>query len=137
MLIDSLREFERAYNNLWKDIRDQNEKDLFILNNITDEYISILENLIKIRVFQLNAFEIMLHVSPDRALGTLKDWYLSLDLSNHIKDPVSDLDIMLSDIKDVIGKNKLEELLNDPDFLSVNKKNPRVKEAFDFAMDND
>ncbi|MFB1842758.1 hypothetical protein, partial [Salmonella enterica] len=67
----------------------------------------------------------------------LKKRYLSLDLSNNAKDHVSDLEIMFSDIKEILGKDKLEEILNSTDFLPENKNNQRVIDAIDFAMDND
>ncbi|ECU4933357.1 hypothetical protein F2F82_21480, partial [Salmonella enterica] len=66
-----------------------------------------------------------------------KKRYLSLDLSNNAKDHVSDLEVMFSDIKEILGKDKLEEILNSTDFLPENKNNQRVIDAIDFAMDND
>lgn len=44
---------------------------------------------------------------------------------------------MFSDIKEILGKDKLEEILNSTDFLPENKNNQRVIDAIDFAMDND
>ncbi|ATM79381.1 hypothetical protein CRN79_26100 [Serratia fonticola] len=79
----------------------------------------------------------MLHLEPNQALDTLKSWYLSLDLSHHIKDQESDLEIMLSDIKDILGEEKLREVLSCSEFLPENKKNQRVKDAIAFALDED
>ncbi|EAV4287137.1 TPA: hypothetical protein P2446_004049, partial [Salmonella enterica subsp. enterica serovar Typhimurium] len=80
---------------------------------------------------------ILLHVAPDNALNLLKKRYLSLDLSNNAKDHVSDLEIMFSDIKEILGEDKLKEILNCTDFSPENKNNQRVIDAIDFAMDND
>lgn len=137
MLIDTLQEFERVYKKLWIEIRDENEKNEFINQVDVSNGSSLLENLIKNRIFQLAAFELMLQINKDRALTLLKDWYLSMDLSNHIKDQVSDLEIMLSDIKDILGEEQLNNILNCDEFLPKNKKNKRVKEAIEFSLDNE
>ncbi|EFI4022064.1 hypothetical protein GYM41_002364, partial [Escherichia coli] len=76
-------------------------------------------------------------VAPDNAIDLLKTRYLSLDLSNNAKDHVADLEIMLSDVKETLGKHKLEEILNCVEFLLINKKNQRVIDAIDFAQSND
>lgn len=137
MLSETLHEFERVYNKLWAEIRDDSERGNLISQGFDPEISIILINLIKMRVFQLNAFEIMLHLEPNQALDTLKSWYLSLDLSHHVKDQVSDLEIMLSDIKDILGEEKLREVLNCSEFLPENKVNQRVKDAIAFALDED
>ncbi|EOY5689349.1 hypothetical protein ACSQ9Z_06535 [Salmonella enterica] len=137
MLSDTLKEFDKIYSQLWIDIRNAEKKQEFIKQCISPENISILEKLVKSKIFQLNAFEILLHVAPYNALNLLKKRYLSLDLSNNAKDHVSDLEIMFSDIKEILGKDKLEEILNSTDFLPENKNNQRVIDAIDFAMDND
>jgi hypothetical protein len=137
MLNDTLREFDKAYKQLWLDIRNVKKKEEFIAQRASYDYIVILEDLIKKRIFQLNAFEILLCIAPENALNILIDWYLSLDLSNHVKDQVSDLEIMLSDIKDILGEDKLKEILCCPDFLSKNKNNQRVIDAIEFAMNNE
>ncbi|HFX4354936.1 hypothetical protein P9363_19425, partial [Escherichia coli] len=62
---------------------------------------------------------------------------LSLDLSNNAKDHVADLEVMLSDIKEILGKDKLEDILSWSGFLLANKKNQRVIDAIDFAQGND
>lgn len=137
MLIDTLKEFDRIYNQLWLEIRDEDARAEFIKQDASPEYIFLLENLIKIRIFQLNAFEILLRVAPENALSILKTWYLSPDLSNHVKDQAADLEIMFSDIKEILGEDKLKEVLSCPEFLSKNRSNQRVIDAIDFAMDDD
>lgn len=137
MLSDTLKEFDKIYSQLWIDIRNAEKKQEFIKQCISPGNISILEKLVKSKIFQLNAFEILLHVAPYNALNLLKKRYLSLDLSNNAKDHVSDLEVMFSDIKEILGKDKLEEILNSTDFLPENKNNQRVIDAIDFAMDND
>ncbi|ENW9548684.1 hypothetical protein ACY4DU_004182 [Salmonella enterica] len=137
MLSDTLKDFDKIYSQLWVDIRSPEKKEEFIKQCISPEYISILEKLVKNKIFQLNAFEILLHVAPDNALNLLKKRYLSLDLSNNAKDHVSDLEIMFSDIKEILGEDKLKEILNCTDFSPENKNNQRVIDAIDFAMDND
>lgn len=137
MLIDTLQEFERVYKKLWIEIRSEDEKNKFIHQNDVLKSSFLLENLIKDRIFQLAAFELLLKINKNRALVLLKEWYLSMDLSNHIKDQVSDLDIMLSDIKDILGEEQLHNILECPEFLPKNKKNKRVKEAISFALEDD
>ncbi|HDW1174400.1 TPA: hypothetical protein RK171_005029, partial [Escherichia coli] len=53
------------------------------------------------------------------------------------KDHVADLEVMLSDIKEILGKDKLEDILSWSGFLLANKKNQRVIDAIDFAQGND
>ncbi|CAI0708807.1 TPA: hypothetical protein ACSTJE_001146 [Serratia fonticola] len=137
MLSETLHEFERVYNKLWAEIRDESERDNLISQGFDSEISVILIDLIKRRIFQLNAFEIMLHLEPNQALDTLKSWYLSLDLSHHVKDQVSDLEVMLSDIKDILGEEKLREALSCSEFLPENRNNQRVKDAIAFALDED
>ena len=137
MLTNTLKEFIKAYDQLWHDIRDEHEKHCFIKKYDSSEYILILESLVNKKIFQLNAFEILLHIAPEKALDLLKRRYLSLDLLNNAKDHVADLDIMFSDIKDILGEDKLDEILNCPEFLPTNKKNPRVIDAINFSKDND
>jgi hypothetical protein len=137
MLSETLHEFERVYNKLWAEIRNESERDNLISQGFDSEISVILIDLIKRRIFQLNAFEIMLHLEPNQALDTLKSWYLSLDLSHHVKDQVSDLEVMLSDIKDILGEEKLREVLSCSEFLPENRNNQRVKDAIAFALDED
>ena len=137
MLSDTLKEFSKLYKKLWCDIRNVDKKQDVINQCFSSEDIAILECLVNDKIFQLNAFEILLRVAPDNALNLLKRRYLSLDLSNNAKDHVADLEIMLSDIKEILGNDKLEEVLNCSEFLLDNKKNQRVIDAIDFARDND
>ncbi len=137
MLGDTLKQFSDIYNQLWHDIRNYNGKQNDFNQFLSPEDISILEFLVTNKIFQLKAFEILLHVAPDNALNLLKRRYLSLDLSNNAKDHVADLEVMLSDIKEILGKDKLEDILSWSGFLLANKKNQRVIDAIDFAQGND
>ena len=137
MLGDTLKQFSDIYNQLWHDIRSYNGKQNDFNQFLSPEDISILEFLVTNKIFQLKAFEILLHLAPDNALNLLKRRYLSLDLSNNAKDHVADLEVMLSDIKEILGKDKLEDILSWSGFLLANKKNQRVIDAIDFAQGND
>ena len=137
MLGDTLKQFSDIYNQLRHDIRSYNGKQNDFNQFLSPEDISILEFLVTNKIFQLKAFEILLHVAPDNALNLLKRRYLSLDLSNNAKDHVADLEVMLSDIKEILGKDKLEDILSWSGFLLANKKNQRVIDAIDFAQGND
>lgn len=97
MLSDSFTQFRNIHNKLWYDIRSYNVKQNGFNQGLSPEKISILEFLVKSKIFHLKAFEILLHVAPDNAIDLLKTRYLSLDLSNNAKDHVADLEIMLSD----------------------------------------
>ncbi|WXP72984.1 hypothetical protein WHU42_19410 [Escherichia coli] len=137
MLGDTLKQFSDIYNQLWHDIRSYNGKQNDFNQFLSPEDISILEFLVTNKIFQLKAFEILLHVAPDNALNLLKRRYLSLDFSNNAKDHVANLEVMLSDIKEILGKDKLEDILSWSGFLLANKKNQRVIDAIDFAQGND
>ncbi|MCQ6627846.1 hypothetical protein NO374_00630 [Escherichia coli] len=100
---------------------------------LSPEDISILEFLVTNKIFQLKAFEILLHVAPDNALNLLKRRYLSLDLSNNAKDHVADLEVMLSDIKEILGKDKLEDILSWSGFLLANKKESEGNRCYRFC----
>ena len=136
MLSDTLKEFDRIYDKLWHEIRDERNKKTFVEQNGSPENILLLEGLIKRRVFQLSAFEILLRLAPENALSILTRWYLSLDLSNHVKDQAADLEVMFSDIKEILGEEQLKEILKNPEILSENRSNQRVIDAIKFAMDD-
>nr|CAC9163787.1 Uncharacterised protein [Escherichia coli] len=73
MLGDTLKQFSDIYNQLWHDIRSYNGKQNDFNQFLSPEDISILEFLVTNKIFQLKAFEILLHVAPDNALNLLKD----------------------------------------------------------------
>ncbi|PIT14385.1 hypothetical protein BGI33_07505 [Snodgrassella alvi] len=79
----------------------------------------------------------MLKINKDKALTLIKDLYLSQDLANHAKDQVVDLKGMFADIKNILGKEELEKVLNSKELLRKNKKNKRVQEAIKFALEQD
>lgn len=137
MLVDTLERFESLYKKLWIELTDKYGKNNFIDEVEVSKATFLLENLIKCRIFQLPAFELLLKINPDRALALLEDRYLSMDLSDHINDQVSDLEIMLTNIKKILGKEQLINILNSDAFLAKNKKNRRVKEAIRFAKEDD
>ncbi|KMJ46639.1 hypothetical protein AB204_02645 [Xenorhabdus khoisanae] len=96
-----------------------------------------LEKLVTLRVYQLKAFVILLNNFPEDAISLFKRRYLSVDLENSPRDQVADLDIMFSDIREVLGNNKFNEILNCPEFTEKNKDYYRVKEAIEFALEED
>lgn len=141
MLIETLKKYDVACDNLWKDLRDDKKVKYFIEHTDVSLATSLLENLIKLELYEykLVVYEIMLKINKNRALTLIKDLYLSQDLSNHANDQVTDLKSMFSDIKNILGKKELNKILklNCWKFLPKNKKNRRVKEAIRFALDND
>ncbi|MDH4548313.1 hypothetical protein E8E68_00045 [Pseudomonas sp. BN607] len=98
---------------------------------------SVLERLIYAKIFHLKAFEILLKCAPSNALDILKMRYLSLDLANNSKDHVADLEVMLSDVNEILGRDALEELLSCSEFLLDNMKNQRVVDAIEFSRNAD
>jgi hypothetical protein len=139
MLINALQEYKDAEEKLWKEIVNDKEEQYFIEYTDVSIATSLLENLIKLRVLgtELPAYELMLKINKDKALTLIKDLYLSQDLANHAKDQVADLKSMFADIKNILGKEELEKVLNSKEFLRKNKKNKRVQEAMKFALEQD
>ncbi|WP_239366513.1 hypothetical protein [Snodgrassella communis] len=139
MLINSLQEYKDAEEKLWKEIVNDKEEQYFIEHTDVSIATSFLENLIKLRILgiELPAYELMLKINKDKALTLIKDLYLSQDLANHTKDQVADLKSMFADIKNILGKEELEKVLNSKEFLRKNKKNKRVQEAIKFALEQD
>jgi ethanolamine utilization protein EutA (predicted chaperonin) len=139
MLINALQEYKDAEEKLWKEIVNDKEEQYFIEHTDVSIATSLLENLIKLRVLgtELPAYELMLKINKDKALTLIKDLYLSQDLANHAKDQVADLKSMFADIKNILGKEELEKVLNSKEFLRKNKKNKRVQEAIKFALEQD
>ena len=87
------------------------------------------------------AFELLLKINKDEALDIIKSWYLSRNISRAITDPVEDLDIMFTDIKEILGEEELDKLLKNKKFLKKNMKNKiikrRLREAIRFAKEED
>ena len=87
------------------------------------------------------AFELLLKINKEKALYILKSRYLSINLSRAIRDPVDDLDVMFSDIKEILGEKELDKLLKSKKFLRKNMKNRIIKrqlrEAIRFAKEVD
>ncbi|WP_100090619.1 hypothetical protein [Snodgrassella alvi] len=139
MLINALQEYKDAEEKLWKEIVNDKEEQYFIEHTDVSIATSLLENLIKLRVLgtELPAYELMLKINKDKALTLIKDLYLSQDLANHAKDQVVDLKGMFADIKNILGKEELEKVLNSKELLRKNKKNKRVQEAIKFALEQD
>jgi hypothetical protein len=139
MLIDALQKYKDAEVKLWKEIVNDKEEQYFIEHTDVSIATSLLENLIKLRILNVErlAYELMLKINKDKALTLIKDLYLSQDLANHAKDQVADLKGMFADIKNILGKEELEKVLNSKEFLRKNKKNKRVQEAIKFALEQD
>lgn len=137
MLINALQEYKDAEEKLWKEIVNDKEQQYFIEHTDVSIATSFLENLIKLRILgiELPAYELMLKINKDKALALIKDLYLSQDLANHAKDQVADLKSMFANIKNILGKEELEKVLNSKEFLRKNKKNKRVQEAIKFALE--
>lgn len=137
MLINALQEYKDAEEKLWKEIVNDKEQQYFIEHTDVSIATSLLENLIKLRILgiELPAYELMLKINKDKALALIKDLYLSQDLANHAKDQVADLKSMFANIKNILGKEELEKVLNSKEFLRKNKKNKRVQEAIKFALE--
>jgi hypothetical protein len=121
-----------AYNDLGDAFRENMEEVVSEIANISRKNLIFL---FKAKIHHLNIFEILLKKFPDDAIRLLKTYYLGADLSLSAQDQVEDLGLLLDDVKEILGLNKLEELLDCPEFLEKNKKNERVKEAVDFALD--
>lgn len=135
MLSDSLRRFDNAYEQLWRDLRDfGNDSDKGV-KSLCSADIPALERLVESRNFQLKSFEILLRVAPDRAIALLKHRYLEIDLANSAQDVVADLDVMLSDVREILGDERFDAMLEFPGFLEENRVNPRVINAIAFAKD--
>ncbi|MCX2890616.1 MULTISPECIES: hypothetical protein [unclassified Pseudomonas] len=133
MLSDTLKQFDEVYDKLWREIREEDGSD----SCFSPEDISVLERLIYAKIFHLKAFEILLKCAPSNALDILKMRYLSLDLANNSKDHVADLEVMLSDVNEILGRDALEELLSCSEFLLDNMKNQRVVDAIEFSRNAD
>ena len=137
MLIDTLQEFNNLYVKLWKELKDENEIKNFIIHADVAKTTYLLEELIKFDIFRLPAFKLLLQINQNEALSLLKDWYLSRDLSNYGESEILDIGLMLSDIKDILGEEEFNKILNCKEFLTKNKKNKWVKEAIMFAKEDD
>ena len=135
MLSESLRRFDAAYEQLWRDLREFGNDSVNGMKSLCRADILLLERLVESRNFQLMAFEILLRAAPDRAIALLKHRYLEVDLANSAQDVVADLEIMLSDVREILGDERLHAMLEFPGFLEENRVNPRVVGAIAFAKD--
>lgn len=129
-----LDNFVKSYYELEKSIRQLSSLESFTPN---ENFKNNLEELIELRVCQLAVFPILLKTFPDSAISLLKRRYLSVDLDNSPRDQVADLDIMFSDIREILGDHRFNEILNCPEFTQRNKNFHRVKEAIEFALEED
>ncbi|PIT64574.1 hypothetical protein BHC47_09700 [Snodgrassella alvi] len=100
-----------------------------------------MEDLISSKTMLQPAFELLLKINKEEALYIIKSWYLSRNISRAITDPVEDLDIMFTDIKEILGEEELDKLLKNKKFLKKNMKNKiikrRLREAIRFAKEED
>ncbi|WP_235428011.1 MULTISPECIES: hypothetical protein [Xenorhabdus] len=129
-----LDRFIKSYYELVDCITNVKDSDSF---KSDEKFKNNLEKLVTLRVYQLKAFVILLNNFPEDAISLFKRRYLSVDLENSPRDQVADLDIMFSDIREVLGNNKFNEILNCPEFTEKNKDYYRVKEAIEFALEED
>ncbi|PHM44755.1 hypothetical protein Xmau_01469 [Xenorhabdus mauleonii] len=129
-----LDKFIKSYYELVDCITSVKDSDSF---KSDENFKNNLEKLVTLRVYQLKAFSILLNNYPEDAVSLFKRRYLSVDLENSPRDQVADLDVMFSDIKEILGNSKFNEILNCPEFTQTNKDYYRVKEAIEFALDED
>ena len=84
---------------------------------------------------------LLLKINKEEALYIVKSWYLSWNISRAITDPVEDLDIMFTDIKEILVEKELDKLFKNKKFLKKNMKNRiikrRLREAIRFAKEED
>lgn len=115
-------------------IRNVKKTDPFEYN---EGFENNLEKLVTMKIYQTKAFSILLNNFPESAISLLKRRYLSVDLKNSPRDQVADLAFLLSHIREILGDKKLNEVLNCPEFIQSNKDYYRVKEAIEFALEED
>ncbi|WP_275355244.1 hypothetical protein [Xenorhabdus bovienii] len=128
-----LDSFIKNHGELKRSISQLSDSESFELEEV---FLNNLEELIKLKVYHLKAFEILLNSAPERAISYLKNYCLSADLIDSCNDHVADLAFMFSDIKEILGEDKLNEVLNCSEFTDCNKNFYRVKHAIEFAMGN-
>lgn len=134
---ECLKNFWDAWDKLRKVLEDDVQIEQFISESVSEKDCKYLNDLVITRNLGAQAFYILLKVKPELAIKTLFFWYLSYDISHCAKDLTADLGIMFDDIKEILGEDKLQEILKSPEFLAKNKRNPKVKEAIAFALDED
>ncbi|OTQ57401.1 hypothetical protein [Gilliamella sp. A7] len=141
MIIDAIQEYIIAYDNLSKAITNDQEKQYFVEHADVSKATDLLENLISSKTMLQSAFELLLKINKEEALYIVKSWYLFRNISRAITDPVEDLDIMFTDIKEILGEEELDKLLKNKKFLKKNMKNKiikrRLREAIRFAKEED
>ncbi|WP_100116204.1 hypothetical protein [Snodgrassella alvi] len=141
MIIDAIQEYITAYHNLSKAITNDQEKQYFVKHADVSKATDLLEDLISSKTMLQPAFELLLKINKEEALYIIKSWYLSRNISRAITDPVEDLDIMFTDIKEILGEEELDKLLKNKKFLKKNMKNKiikrRLREAIRFAKEED
>jgi uncharacterized protein VirK/YbjX len=129
-----LNKFIKTFYELEDCIKDVKKSDRFESNK---DFEANLEKLITMKIYQTKMFAILLNNSPESAISLLKRRYLSVDLKNSPRDQVADLAFLFSHIKEILGDKKLNEVLNFPEFTQSNKDYYRVKEAIEFALEED
>ena len=117
MIIDAIQEYITAYHNLSKAITNDQEKQYFVKHADVSKATDLLEDLISSKTMLQPAFELLLKINKEEALYIIKSWYLSRNISRAITDPVEDLDIMFTDIKEILGEEELDKLLKNKKFL--------------------
>ncbi|MBC8952685.1 hypothetical protein [Xenorhabdus sp. PB62.4] len=129
-----LNKFIKTFYELEDCIREVNKSDHF---EYKEDFEVNLEKLVTMKIYQTKIFAILLNNFPESAISLLKRRYLSVDLKNSPRDQVADLAFLFSHVREILGDKKLNEVLNCPEFIQSNKDYYRVKEAIEFALDED
>lgn len=137
MSVDTLQTYEEAELKVRKQLIDAEEQRNFIESTDVTLATNLLENLIKLRIQELNVFELMLKINATQAIKLIIDLYLSQDLSHHPNDPAEDLKTMFCQIKNVLGEDELKKILDSNNILLKNRNNLRVKKAIISALKED
>jgi hypothetical protein len=93
---------------------------------------AILYKLMKDGHFEAHVFEIMLHVDREIAIDYIMKYYLDGTPEDKVKFK-GNLDVMLDDYKEVLGKNEFDKLI--AALPEATKAFYPIKEAIEFAKD--
>ncbi|MCA9691911.1 MAG: hypothetical protein R3A51_20705 [Nannocystaceae bacterium] len=98
-----------------------------------------LEALILARVEVLNAFELLIRISPERAITMLLRLYLGSGVSPDTKfgGYESELDVALDDLRELAGERALQRLVCSSQFDVEKWQDPRVLRSFAGALSTD
>jgi len=99
--------------------------------------ISLLRDLIRSRIYPINAFELLARIDLSSAMQALLRWYLGKGVSPDTKfgGYTFELSTMLDDLNEIAGENALRQLIHLDSFDRDRLDDPRVREAFCDALD--